>query len=412
MDFLGFFGKKKARDEASEKEASESIDEALALARAQKRECDEWEKKYLNERQRGNTLRHLAHTLNTQKNLSALYESIVSATVMETNAAGGFLMRVEGGKLSLKCLAGSMTELTMKAIEGSEIFSGVLATGATLHLGREDKDTLLHLFAGTKDPIDSLVCAPLVTKYDKSPFGILGMVNKMNDYGFSMGDEEFLQQVSVEAAIAIKNMEYIADLEKKYDEIIVALAKAVELKDEYTHGHVVRVRDLSERLAQKLRLPPEQVRMIKIAATLHDVGKIAVPDAILQKKTELDELEWQQMKGHVIKSMEILHDISSLERDVVNMVLLHHEKFDGTGYPKGLKGQDIPIGAQILAIADVFDGMTTDRPYCKGLSEDAALEKMAGMRGTQFNPEFLQVFLEMMRQRVVARRVSQKERAE
>jgi len=301
----------------------------------------------------------------------------------------------------------------MKVFESVEILYEMLNTGNSLRLGLDEQEVLSGALAGTHDKIKSILCVPLKTQSDKNPFGIIGLANYQGQDGvdYSEAHEEFLRLVAIEAAVAIKNIEYLKDIEKKYDELILGLARAIEAKDDYTHDHVDRVRYFSEILARTLGLPEEDVRIIKTAATLHDVGKIATPDHILKKQGALDDMEWQQMKMHSIKSRDILEGISSLEREVLNLVLLHHERYDGKGYPKGLKGDDIPMGAKIIAVADTFDAMTSDRPYRKGFPEDVALEKMKQeCMGTQFDPDVLNAFLRMMSKRVISKKVRDKSR--
>ncbi|CAN0459812.1 unnamed protein product, partial [Phaeothamnion confervicola] len=172
-----------------------------------------------------------------------------------------------------------------------------------------------------------------------------------------------------------------------------ALAQATEAKAPYTHSHVARVRDYSVKLARSMGLPPEFVRDVDTAAILHDVGKISTPDHILMKPGALTDEEFEIMKQHAANSVKILRDISSVSPSIQKMVLHHHERWDGKGYPSAIRGQEIPLGAQIIAVADCYDAMTSDRPYRKGFTPAEALKRMEQGAGTQFNMEVLCYFL-------------------
>ncbi|MBI2265479.1 MAG: HD domain-containing protein [Armatimonadetes bacterium] len=175
------------------------------------------------------------------------------------------------------------------------------------------------------------------------------------------------------------------DLKKSYLDTITALAAAIDAKDKYTRGHSERVSKYSAVLASALEMPDERKETVKYASLLHDLGKIGIPDAILSKPGELTESEWQTMKSHVSRGAEILASVDFLERHR-EIVESHHEKFDGKGYTKGLKGNEIPLEAQIIAIADTFDAMTSDRPYRKGFDPDKAFEEIEKSVGKQFDP--------------------------
>ncbi len=174
--------------------------------------------------------------------------------------------------------------------------------------------------------------------------------------------------------------------------MIQALAQAIEAKDTYTSNHVVRVRNLAVRLGEVWGLERDDLKEIGIAATLHDVGKISTPDRILGKAGPLDEEEYRIMKSHAERGASILEHIHSLPRSIYKMVMHHHERWDGKGYPVGLKGNDIPLGAQMISIADCYDAMTTNRPYRKGFTPLEALMRMEEGCGTQFNAELLCAF--------------------
>ncbi|MCL6472537.1 MAG: diguanylate cyclase [Firmicutes bacterium] len=176
-------------------------------------------------------------------------------------------------------------------------------------------------------------------------------------------------------------------------DMVQSLAKAVDARDPYTRLHSKRVSDLATKLAKHIGLDEKTVNRIAIAGILHDVGKIGVPDNILNKPGRLTKDEMTIVKNHPLMSAQIIRSTSL--KDIIPAVKAHHERWDGAGYPQGLKGERIPIEARILAIADAYDAMTTDRPYRKGLTDIEALNEIARCAGTQFDPYLAAQFLEM-----------------
>ena len=181
-------------------------------------------------------------------------------------------------------------------------------------------------------------------------------------------------------------------LDRGYLETISALARAVEARDDYTGGHVERVRQHSLRMAQGRGLADDTLRQLEFGAVLHDVGKIGVPDAILGKRGTLDPEEWTFMRHHPEIGRRVLEGISFLT-DALDAVACHHERWDGGGYPSGLAGDAIPIFGRIVAVADAYDAMTTDRPYRLGMPSQMALAEIERGRGTQFDPDLAAAFL-------------------
>lgn len=178
------------------------------------------------------------------------------------------------------------------------------------------------------------------------------------------------------------------DLKKSYLATITALASAIDARDKYTLGHSERVTRYAVTIAEALNIPEEEKEIIKFASLLHDIGKIGIPDEILLRPSRLSEKEWEIMKNHVSRGIEILSSVDFLTKHR-EVIASHHERFDGTGYVKGLKGGEISLDAQIIAIADTFDAMTSDRPYRKGFDPEEAFEEIKKCAGTQFDPEIV-----------------------
>ena len=173
---------------------------------------------------------------------------------------------------------------------------------------------------------------------------------------------------------------------------ITVLAQAVELKDEYTGGHIYRVTTYSTLLAEKLEMSPEDMNLIRIGTPLHDIGKIGIDDAILRKPDKLTPEEFEAMKLHTVKGAEIVNTVPDL-RPIIPIVRSHHERWDGRGYPDALGGEAIHPLARVVGLADAFDAMTSDRPYRKGMAASAAFAEIEKMAGKQFDPVFAGAFL-------------------
>jgi len=173
--------------------------------------------------------------------------------------------------------------------------------------------------------------------------------------------------------------------------IIYALAATVDAKDHRTYGHSKKVSDYAVVLAQAVGLPPERISTIRAAGLLHDIGKIAIPDFILNKEGSLTEDEWEPVKAHPRLGVEILRHVIDLV-NCLPAILHHHEHYDGSGYPSGLKGDSIPVESRILAIADAYDAMTSPRSYREQLPLQQAIDELKRCAGTQFDPELVDVF--------------------
>lgn len=181
------------------------------------------------------------------------------------------------------------------------------------------------------------------------------------------------------------------------DEIqeMMALARSVEEKDADTEGHCRRIEGLSLRTGERLHMTDDELTALSNAAYLHDIGKVRVPLEILNKPGALDVDEQREMQKHAMHGREMLAQTDSL-RDAGEMVAAHHERVDGTGYPLGLKGEDIPLGARVIAVVDSYDAMTIDRPYHRAISPAEAREELRRHAGTQFDPRVVKAFLEVL----------------
>ena len=250
---------------------------------------------------------------------------------------------------------------------------------------------------------DAAVCIP--TYFQDELIGLVLLGRKKNGRKFSYDEIDFFIALASDVAMAIRNarlfQELQSELDKKYRLFIhttIALAAAIDAKDHYTSGHTERVTTLSLAIAKKLgqqnkKLAHEKfLEHLHIASLLHDIGKIGIPEAILNKPAQLTEEEEKKMHEHPFLGATILQPIRELE-DAIAGVKYHHEKFDGSGYPDGLKGNQIPLIASIISVADSFDAMVTDRPYRHGLTKQAAVEEIRRVSGKQFDARVADAFI-------------------
>ncbi|HHU78290.1 MAG: HD-GYP domain-containing protein [Caldicoprobacterales bacterium] len=187
------------------------------------------------------------------------------------------------------------------------------------------------------------------------------------------------------------------DSREQYYKIIQTLTAAIEAKDEYTEGHARRVEHYVEQIAQRLKFSPGRTESLKVAALLHDIGKIGIDDAILRKPGRLTDEEWEKIKQHPRIGIKILEEVN-VPAEVKNAILHHHERYDGGGYPDNLSGDQVSIDAYILAVIDAYDAMTSDRPYRKAMSKQKAMDIIREERGRQFHPQIADILLSILEQ--------------
>jgi GAF domain-containing protein len=236
--------------------------------------------------------------------------------------------------------------------------------------------------------IRSVMCVPLRTADD-----ILGAlyVDSLSGTGcFTEADLDLLSAIGNHAGVALHRVRLQQQLERHSLEALRAIAATIDAKDGYTHRHSERVAMLAKRLGTELGLPPDQLETIELSALLHDVGKIAVPDAILNKPGQLTPDEFAQMKQHPGHGARILENIQSpAARAVLPGVKHHHERWDGSGYPDGLRGDDIPLLPRLLGIADFYDAVTSPRSYRAAMPAPAAIDLIKAASGSHFEPSLV-----------------------
>ena len=219
-----------------------------------------------------------------------------------------------------------------------------------------------------------------------------GWLRVLLDHKRRNSDQRFLEILGAGASAAIARSQLGRRLTESYLQVIRALAGAIEARDRYTAGHTDRVSRMAEIVAGKLGWNDRKMLELRHGCTLHDIGKIGVPDSILNKPGSLTEYERKIMMKHPEMGVKIIEGIDFL-RGAIPYILYHHERYDGAGYPMGLEGEDIPIEGRILAVVDTVDAIVSDRPYRKGAPPEQAISELIKHKGTQFDPKVVDIFL-------------------
>ena len=241
----------------------------------------------------------------------------------------------------------------------------------------------------------AFVSAPLLVsglQWGNTPVGVLSVTQPCAREDFSGGDQLALRRICEAAAIVVCNQLATSRSERTNVELLETLANAIEARDGYARGHSERVSRLAIAVGQRLGLPADSLGHLHRAARLHDIGKIATPDAILNKPEALTEAEWQIVRRHPTDGVEMLAG-ASLVAPALDAIRHHHERWDGAGYPLGVQGKQIPLLARIIAVADAYDAMTSARPYREPLDASEAVRELAAGRGKQFDPRCVDAML-------------------
>jgi HD-GYP domain-containing protein (c-di-GMP phosphodiesterase class II) len=283
----------------------------------------------------------------------------------------------------------------LRVPRGKGIIGYVVETGENVLVRDTGRDA--RHFKGLDKATDfttrSLIAVPLVRRSiqlangrvvsSERIIGGLEAINKINGE-FDAVDLSMLENFAKQATTVLQ----IANLYKEADELFLdairALTAAIDAKDSYTQGHSQRVSDYSVAISIEMNMDSEFIHRIRIGSMLHDVGKIGIPDEILQKRGELTPSEYEMMKQHPIVGETMLSKIRTLRSELA-AVMEHHERLDGSGYPRGLQGEEISMVGRIVAVADAFDAMTSDRPYRKRMSDDEAISRLRAVAGTKFD---------------------------
>ncbi len=308
------------------------------------------------------------------------------------------LHELKADKVTLLCLDEEERDVVVAASTaplavGEEAGSGgVPARGAYWRVKASELVAIAEPTAPPGDGAGGILSIPL--QASSNVLGVLSAVNAAAP--FTAGDREVLRLIATQGAIAIENVKLLKSLRRSYWNTVYALAATVDLRDHPTRGHSDRLALFALTMAKRLGLPAERLENLKIAALLHDIGKIGIGDVILRKPGGLTPEEYDAMKTHTLMGAKLLA-MADFPPRVVEAVLFHHERFDGSGYPLGLRAEQIPIEARILAAADAFEGMTSERPYRAAMPVAGAIDELIRGQGSHFDPRVISALVACLR---------------
>ena len=351
------------------------------------------------------TLMGLTHQLNSSLDLEALLGTMILSVVgqLRVNSACLFLTdaREDPKRLDAWTFKGVKEDLvrSIHFLYEDDFIRAILPgegeEGRAVRLHDLSEDPSLEPSVGPLYAAGFTLVCPVMMKEKLT--AILAVGEKVSGQDFQSSDLEMVKALSESAGIAIENARLFKDLQETYLATVRVLVSTIEAKDPYTHGHTERVAQYSVGIAKAMDFTQDEIQTIQLGAFLHDIGKLHTSDSILHKPGALTEEEWRLVKAHPVRGAQMLQGVKFLEK-ATDLVRHHHERVDGKGYPDGLRGDEITIGAKIVNVADAFDAMTTERPYRLGLTMDEAIAQMEEKAGTQFAKEIVEVIVLALRE--------------
>lgn len=363
--------------------------------------ASELEQKNLNLGQaveRLSTIYKIGLAINSTMDIDRLFNLIVrtTATTLKANIGYIILYDAENNCLNVTNLIGNGKLLAPKTaipMKESSVSTWVIKNRQPIVISDINQTPQFDRFSDLGYERKSLICVPLMVKDEI--IGTISVVNKNDNSQFDSDEMEMLSTIAAQAAIAIKNATLYDEQQQTYLNTIQALVSAIEASDSYTKGHSERVTRYCMEIGCRLKLAADRLQILERAAILHDIGKIGIDLSLLHKEGKLTPKDIRELQQHPSIGMHILEPIEFLH-DVRVCIGQHHERFDGMGYPNRIKKDDLLIEARILAVADSFDAMTSDRPYRKALPLDSAISELHENSGSQFDPAIVEVFLQIL----------------
>jgi response regulator RpfG family c-di-GMP phosphodiesterase len=380
----------------------EKVAERTALLSAEVAERKRAQEQIILQMQKLHALRDIDIAINASLDLRVSLNIFLDKLTNNLQVDAAAVLILNPVTKTLECVVERGFRTTMKNLRLylSDSFAGrVVLDRRTLQIKNvaEVKDRLRTPLLEREDMV-AYVGVPLVAKGQ-----VKGVLEIFQRTAFSPQTEwlDFLEALAGQAAIALDNATLFDDLQKTNLELLLAYestlegwARTLELRDQETEGHSRRVTDLTVRIAGIMGVADKDMMHVRHGALLHDVGKIGIPDGILLKRGPLTDIEWEIMRRHTQYAYELLSPIAFL-MPALDIPYCHHEKWDGSGYPRGLKGEQIPLAARIFAVVDVWDALNSDRPYRKKMNREEVLAYIQSLAGTHFDPRVVEVFLSL-----------------
>ena len=340
-------------------------------------------------------LNDLAYALGADIELESVLSAAMEQVVSVTAADSGSIMLLNESDMSLSIAASRGVHQDVVAATRSALGEGVAgwvarSREALILVGDTDPRFTDDL---KRDSIISAISAPIICK--DSVIGVLNVNRHESTDLFTQANLDMVKSFAGQMAVVIENARLYRELENTILGTIEALAAAVDAKDPYTAGHSRDVTDYVVAIAERMHVPASAIRTLRIAATLHDIGKIGINQQILNKPGPLSDEEFEEMRRHPAIGADILGSLEFL-KEAVPLILFHHERFGGGGYPSGVSGETIPLGARIISVADAFNAMTSNRTYRDAMPFSHAVAELNAGANTQFDPDVVAAFLEVL----------------
>ncbi|MCE5192222.1 MAG: HD domain-containing protein [Actinomycetia bacterium] len=341
------------------------------------------------------TLYEMSRSLGSTLDLETLLDLVLDSAMRIFNVELGYvtLRDHESGQLIVRSLRGSSAPRPDEAAVRASMPEWVVREGRPLIFNPprvgEEPNSRIDSVSGAL----AALCVPLVSA--EGTMGAITVGSRDSQRRFGSDDVRLLATIANHVTIAIGNIDLFSSLQDAYLATVRALAAAVDAKDPYTRGHSDTVAQLAIAIGEKMALAPEQRTALEMAAYLHDIGKIGISEDILLKAGKLTDEEMAQMRHHPLIGANILKPIA-FPWPIAPVVRHHHEHYDGRGYPAGLKGEEIPLLARVLTVADAYEAMVSDRPYRRGRSQEDAMLELRRCSGTQFDPRVVEAFIRVL----------------
>jgi PAS domain S-box-containing protein len=355
--------------------------------------------------QRLDALRSIDTAITATPDMALALEVIVDQVLMQLRCDAAAMMLLDPVTQTLRCHAAR--GFIAPEMKGSEVhladchlgYASLAMQAVNVEDIADEEGCSAPVLIAKREGYTSYTSIPLVSKGD-----LKGILVTFHREHFAPDAEwlDFYAAIGMQAAIAVDNAQLFEDLERShqeltesYDATLEGWTRALDLRDKETEGHTLRVTEITVRLAQAMGFSEEKLVAVRHGALLHDIGKLGIPDSILHKPGTLSREEWRIMRMHPVYAYEMIRPIKYLQ-PALDIPYCHHEKWDGAGYPRGLKGEEIPLSARVFAVVDVWDALRSDRPYRKRWPDDKVIKHIRSLSGTHFDPSVVTAFLSLI----------------
>ncbi len=342
---------------------------------------------------RWDALPNLLASLSSAEDPEKLYSSIAFVTREYVGAEYTAILLRQDKEFATKVSEG-LSEETVRAFrlpvkEG--LVRYILETNSPVRLDKGDRQ--LHLFRSLREPIREAMVAPLRTGAEV--FGLLWVANKVQLGAFAKSDLDLMSYLAIPFSLAIHNASLFARSQKTVVDMLIEVCRQLEDRDAQTRGHSARVAEMAVKGGRQLRMSPAELENLRVASLLHDLGKLSLPLELWNKPAELTDHERELMRSHTRRAVELLKPLGYVDR-ALPLILYHHEHYDGTGYPQGLRGTAIPVGALVIGMAEAYDALVHDRPHRPAVSPSEAHRILSEQASKRFDPQILRPFLQVI----------------